>query len=132
MTGFFRYLHQCPQVSEEIKVEIHTASDVADAVSRDASKTNRLTPNIVGKRVSDNAGSMSGGIGDEPPTTTADDRRSNGPGGPGIEMRTLQVAEVRTKVHAGGGVQTSNVEAERVNDVPTFVDELFTICIEGR
>lgn len=55
-------------------------------------------------------------------------------GGPGptagIEMRSL--APDRSSVHIGSGVQVSNVEAERLTEMSTFVDELFTFCVEGR
>ncbi|ROW06595.1 hypothetical protein VMCG_04450 [Cytospora schulzeri] len=47
-----------------------------------------------------------------------------------IELRPL-VGE-RSSVHIGGGVQVSNVEAEKLTDSPTFVDELFGFCVEGR
>nr|XP_036585779.1 mhyt domain signaling [Colletotrichum truncatum]KAF6795970.1 mhyt domain signaling [Colletotrichum truncatum] len=119
-------------VSEEIRVEVHTASDSAQATSQDASKTTHRTPVLVGKGESDSSNRSPDGVACEQTMSPTDEVRGNGPSGAGIEMRTLQAAEVRTKVHAGGGIQISNVEAERVNDVQTFVDELFTICIESR
>lgn len=47
-----------------------------------------------------------------------------------IELRPL--AADRSSVHVGGGVQVSNVEAEKLTESPTFVDELFGFCVEGR
>ncbi|KAF9870538.1 hypothetical protein CkaCkLH20_12028 [Colletotrichum karsti] len=119
-------------VSEEIRVEVHSAGEVAQSTSQETSQKNRRTPTMIGKRISDNPVTVSGGIAGEQAVPVADEARVSGSNGGGIEMRMLQVAEVRTKVHAGDGVQISNVEAERVNDIPTFVDELFTICIESR
>ncbi|KAF6840505.1 mhyt domain signaling [Colletotrichum plurivorum] len=121
-------------VSEEIRVEVHTAGDVGHMVTQD-DETSRRPQTILGKHTCDGLGpSMPGKVGIRPEqvASAAEDARGNSSNGTAIEMRTLQVPEVRTKVHAGGGVQVSNVEAERVNDVPTFVDELFTICIESR
>lgn len=48
----------------------------------------------------------------------------------GIEMRPL--AADRASVHIGSGVQVSNVEAEKLTESHTFVDELFSFCVEGR
>lgn len=48
----------------------------------------------------------------------------------GIEMRPL--ATDRASVHIGSGVQVSNVEAEKLTESHTFVDELFSFCVEGR
>ncbi|KAF3765937.1 hypothetical protein M406DRAFT_356139 [Cryphonectria parasitica EP155] len=57
---------------------------------------------------------------------------SSGGGVPtaGIEMKPL--AAHRTSVHIGAGVQVSNVEAEKLTEVPTFVDELVGFCVEAR
>ncbi|OLN91989.1 Signaling protein YkoW [Colletotrichum chlorophyti] len=119
-------------VSEEIRVEVHTADDVSPCVPHDANKSKRRTPTIQVRRASDNPGSSMGPGGEQVAAGT-DDGRVNGANGGAIEMRTLQVAEVRTNVHAGERTQSSsNVEADRVNDLSTFVDELFTIAIEGR
>ncbi|WYZ37402.1 hypothetical protein EsH8_II_000908 [Colletotrichum jinshuiense] len=118
-------------VSEEIRVEVHDADDVSNSAAQDT-KSRRRTPTMMGRRASDTPGSPPGGAGGEQTGAAAEDGRSTGTNGGAIEMRTLQVAEVRTNVHAGGGVQTSNVASERANDVTTFVDELFTIAIEGR
>ncbi|KAF4919248.1 Signaling protein YkoW [Colletotrichum viniferum] len=123
-------------VSEEIRVEVHSAGEVAQAEIQDTDKTSRRPQNLIGRRASDNPSTTGGGIGvgvgGETAAPAMEEARgkasSNSDGA--IEMRTLPVAEIRTKVHAGGGVQISNVEAERSNDIPTFVDELFTICVE--
>ncbi|KAK2607828.1 hypothetical protein N8I77_006477 [Diaporthe amygdali] len=54
-------------------------------------------------------------------------------GGRGIEMRPLGAhGNDRSSVHIGSGVQVSNVEAEKLTEAPTFVDELFGFCVEGR
>lgn len=51
----------------------------------------------------------------------------------GIEMRPMGAhGNDRSSVHIGSGVQVSNVEAEKLTDAPTFVDELFGFCVEGR
>ncbi|POS69361.1 hypothetical protein DHEL01_v212245 [Diaporthe helianthi] len=51
----------------------------------------------------------------------------------GIEMRPMGGhGNDRSSVHIGSGVQVSNVEAEMLTDAPTFVDELFGFCVEGR
>ncbi|KAG7131194.1 hypothetical protein HYQ46_009727 [Verticillium longisporum] len=59
-----------------------------------------------------------------------DDSRHGAPNDGTIEMKTLP--EVRSNVHTGVGMQISNIEVEQASEVPTFVDELFTICIDGR
>lgn len=52
----------------------------------------------------------------------------------GIEMRPMGGGHGndRSSVHIGSGVQVSNVEAEKLTEAPTFVDELFGFCVEGR
>ncbi|KAJ0164520.1 Signaling protein YkoW [Colletotrichum tanaceti] len=126
-------------VSEEIRVEVSNADDVAHPVAHEATISHRRTPTMMIRRASDSTGNMV--VGEQAGTATEEGRSNSnagvgvggsGGGGGGIEMRTLQVAEVRTKVHAGGATQTSNVEAERMNEAPTFVDELFAISIENR
>ncbi|KAJ0304265.1 hypothetical protein COL516b_006156 [Colletotrichum fioriniae] len=119
-------------VSEEIRVEIHKADEMAHSGSHDVGVSNRRTPTMLGRRASDSPGNIAGSIGCDQTAAVNDDCRGPSASGSAIEMRTLQVAEVRTNVHAGSGMQSSNVESERVNDVPTFVDELFTIAIESR
>lgn len=51
----------------------------------------------------------------------------------GIELRSMGAhGNDRSSVHIGSGVQVSNVEAEKLTEAPTFVDELFGFCVEGR
>ncbi|KAK1966995.1 hypothetical protein LY78DRAFT_656783 [Colletotrichum sublineola] len=118
-------------VSEEIRVEVSNADDITHTRAHEARTLARRTPTLMDRRVSEPLGNMLGNAGGESDGVAIEERRSNSTSG-AIEMRTLQVAEVRTNVHAGGGTQSSNVAVDRVNDVPTFVDQLFTIAIEGR
>ncbi|KZL65684.1 MHYT domain signaling protein [Colletotrichum tofieldiae] len=119
-------------VSEEIRVEVSNAEDVVHTVAHEASASHRRTPTMLGRRASETPGNMPGTMGVEQPGAAREDGRSNSTSSGAIEMRTLQVAEVRTNVHAGGGTQSLNVGVDRVSGGPTFVDELFTIAIESR
>jgi len=96
-------------VSEEIRVEITEAGTLAP-------------PPAV------HAGVSSRGPGASPRATIVTTSEDYSRGVP-IEMRTL--AGDRGNVHTGAEALVSNVEAERT-DNPTFVDELFAICIDGR
>ncbi|EFQ33443.1 hypothetical protein CGRA01v4_00817 [Colletotrichum graminicola] len=115
-------------VSEEIRVEVSNADDVAVPDAH----THLRTPTLMDRRASEPLGNMVANAGGEADEGAREGERSNSTSGGAIEMRTLQVAEVRTNVHAGAGTQSSNVAVDRVNDVATFVDQLFTIAIEGR
>ncbi|GKT49427.1 single-stranded DNA-binding protein RIM1, mitochondrial [Colletotrichum spaethianum] len=116
-------------VSEEIRVEVSNADDTA---AQEVNPSHRRTPTMMDRRASEHPGSMPGGMGVEPAGAERHNGRSNSTSSGAIEMRTLQVAEVRTNVHAGRGTQGSNAGADRVNDATTFVDELFTIAIGSR
>lgn len=139
-------------VSQEITVNVHSAGDVSDASSGHNTDGNGRRPNRTGgllrRRTSDGSpGAL--GVDLPAPMTMVETRRpaptalhypggapvSSGNGGnnfngAGIELRPL--AADRSSVHIGSGVQVSNVEAEKLTDVPTFVDELFAFCVEGR
>ncbi|KAK2044341.1 hypothetical protein LZ31DRAFT_522855 [Colletotrichum somersetense] len=122
-------------VSEEIRVEVSNADDITQAAVSEARTLHRRTPTLMDRRVSETLANMVPSSGDESDETPREDGRSNSTStssSGAIEMRTLQVAEVRTNVHAGDGMLGSNGAVNRVNDVPTFVDQLFTIAIEGR
>lgn len=56
----------------------------------------------------------------------------SGPNNHNSAMELRPLAADRSSVHIGSGVQVSNVEAEKITDQPTFVDELFAFCVEGR
>ncbi|KAK1985079.1 hypothetical protein LZ30DRAFT_584854 [Colletotrichum cereale] len=120
-------------VSEEIRVEVSNADDIiAQAVAHETRTSHRRTPTLMDRRASETLGTMAGNASDEANGVAREDERNNSTSSSAIEMRTMQVAEVTTNVHAGGGAQSSDVGMDRVNDVPTFVDQLFTIAIEGR
>jgi len=119
-------------VSEEIRVEVSNADDITHMAAPEARALHRRTPTLMDRRASEPLGNIVANVDGEMDEVARDDRRSNSTSSGAIEMRTLQVAEVRTDVHAGGGTQSSNVAVDRVNDVATFVDQLFTIAIEGR
>lgn len=128
-------------VSQEITVNVQTAGDVSDTSSGSGFNGN-------GRRSHSRAGALlrrrtsEGGTGGEGAVIGLTDVRSGRggtgsgaahyPGGPaaGIEMRSM--ATDRSSVHIGSGVQVSNVEAERLTEMSTFVDELFGFCVEGR
>lgn len=135
-------------VSQEITVNVHPAGDMSDASSGHNSDGNGRRPNRAGllrRRTSDSHPTMV----DLLSPTQAESRRptptvAHYPGGApmssgsgatnfnnsGIELRALPAD--RSSVHIGSGVQVSNVEAEKITDQPTFVDELFAFCVEGR
>ncbi|KAM0328462.1 hypothetical protein ACHAQA_004869 [Verticillium albo-atrum] len=120
-------------VSEEIRVEIHEAGELSPLPGQTQSRSRRL-PRLLGRNGA-GAGqryeSESGSTQRATTVTSGDDSRRSVPVDGTIEMKTL--SDVRTNnVHAGASLQVSNVEAEQVSEVPTFVDELFAICIDGR
>lgn len=130
-------------VSQEITVNVQTAGDMSDPLSGQGFNGN-------GRRSHSRAGALlrrrtseGGGGGDGSALMGATDGRGGRDarhgagaahygGGPsaGIEMRSM--ATDRSSVHIGSGVQVSNVEAERLTEIATFVDELFGFCVEGR
>ncbi|KAG7101778.1 hypothetical protein HYQ44_018908 [Verticillium longisporum] len=124
-------------VSEEIRVEIHEAGELSPLPGQTQRRPRRL-PRLLGRsghgsqqRYANESGATQratmvtsgGGVG-------VDDSRHGAPNDGTIEMKTLP--EVRSNVHTGVGMQISNIEVEQASEVPTFVDELFTICIDGR
>lgn len=134
-------------VSQEITVNVQTAGDVSDSsagnsfrgnAGRSNSRTGALqlrrrtsegAPAGMGAGAAATAAAEAGLHGD----AKSPGRAAHFPGGPstaGIEMRAL--AADRASVHIGSGVQVSNVEAERLTEMPTFVDELFHQVMEGR
>lgn len=147
-------------VSQEITVNVHSAGEVSDASSGHHSDSGRRHKGLLRRRTSD--GHHQPGVPEVPvspmpvearsrpvPTVThypgggaamssgsasgAGANHSNGSSShhnSGMELRPL--AADRSSVHIGSGVQVSNVEAEKTTDVPTFVDELFAFCVEGR
>lgn len=144
-------------VSQEITVNVHSAGDVSDTSSGHGDDNGRRHKGLLRRRTSEGHATML-----EPPLspTQLEGRRptvtvTHYPGGPpmssgngavnnsnngtispnnnhnsGMELRPL--AADRSSVHIGSGVQVSNVEAEKITDAPTFVDELFAFCVEGR
>lgn len=130
-------------VSQEITVNVQTAGDVPDSSAGNsfrgiAGRSNsRAGPLLLRRRTSEGAPGLMGAVA---ATETGMHGESKGshravhfPGGPstaGIEMRAL--ATDRASVHIGSGVQVSNVEAEKLTELPTFVDELFHQVMDGR
>lgn len=133
-------------VSQEITVNVQTAGDVTESCVGNGvrGKEERRRPQLHPRRSTGDGLDVGGpGLGSGPGSGSGSGLRGVGPkspirathfpGGPsaaGIEMRTLPGD--RASVHVGSGVQVSNVEAERLTEMSTFVDELFTFCIEGR
>lgn len=147
-------------VSQEITVNVHPAGDVSDASpghNLDGNGRRHNRTGLLRRRTSDGHSVVL----DLPPPPTVEARRqaptvTHYPGGApmssgsgaangssinnnnpsvgnhsgGMELRPL--AADRSSVHIGSGVQVSNVEAEKITDQPTFVDELFAFCVEGR
>ncbi|KAG7115853.1 Signaling protein YkoW like [Verticillium longisporum] len=128
-------------VSEEIRVEIHEAGELSPLPGQTQRRTRRL-PRLLSRsgngsqqRYDSESGATQratmvtsgggAGIG-----VGVDDSRHGAPNDGTIEMKML--SEVRSNVHTGAGLQISNIEVEQASEVPTFVDELFTICIDGR
>lgn len=112
-------------VSEEIRVEIHDADGMPShpAVLAGASRAPPISaaPNR-------RQGAEAGGVAVPGRATLVKNGPNTGRGAP-IELSTLPA--VGDGVHTGAEGLVSNVEAER-NDAPTFVDELFAVCIDGR
>lgn len=121
------YLQQQPQaqtsfggimVSQEITVNVQTAGDVSDTSAgyglNGNGRKSQSRAGLLRRRTSD------GGPGPEEPKMTM------------AEGRRPTVAADRSSVHIGSGVQVSNVEAEKLTEMATFVDELFAFCVEGR
>lgn len=127
-------------VSQEITVNVQTAGDVSDGASghglNDSGRRSHSRAGALLRRRTSEGGSESEGT--SPGTADASNPRGGSsaggaahyPGGASIEMRSM--APDRSSVHIGSGVQVSNVEAERLTEIPTFVDELFGFCVEGR
>lgn len=144
-------------VSQEITVNVHSAGDVSDASSGHGDDNGRRHKGLLRRRTSDGHAVMlelpssptqmegrrpmatvthypggapmssgSGAANNSSNGTTSTNNNHNS----GMELRPL--AADRSSVHIGSGVQVSNVEAEKITDAPTFVDELFAFCVEGR
>lgn len=141
-------------VSQEITVNVHSAGDVSDASPGHNSDSGRRHKGLLRRRTSDGhhqpvvldlpaplpqmearTGGAPMSSSSSPNGAAANNNNSGSSSGSanhngGMELRTL--AADRSSVHIGSGVQVSNVEAEKTTDVPTFVDELFAFCVEGR
>lgn len=142
-------------VSQEITVNVQTAGDVPDSAAGHGrrGKTDRMRPQLLLRRLTSDslsapgmetragagagagagmigAGMIGAGAGTALGLRSPMEKASHFPGGPSIEMKSMPVD--RASVHVGTGVQVSNVEAEKLTEMTTFVDELFTYCIEGR
>ncbi|KUI59944.1 Signaling protein YkoW [Cytospora mali] len=133
-------------VSQEITVNVQTAGDISDMEAAGANYSSQGTIShsrsrsllLHQRRASEGGPGLMAG---EAAAMASDGRRgtaaadvSHFPGGrrtASIELRSLLPAD-RSSVHMGSGVQVSNVEAEKLTDSPTFVDELFGFCVEGR
>lgn len=131
-------------VSKEITVDVQKAGDVSDMDAVEGySPVGMMAHNHQITLLQQRRASQ-GGPGDvfgEVPAMTMDGRRMTGlataaasyAGGrptTSIEMRPL--ATDRSSVHMGAAVQVANVEAEKLTESPTFVDELFRLCVESR
>lgn len=134
-------------VSQEITVNVQTAGDVSDASPGSSFTGKGRVPSprsatLLRRRTSEG---HPGAIDDGKASSSTEARRPVAaphyhPGGPsvpnggsstaGIELRSM--AADRSSVHIGNGVQVSNVEADKLTEMPTFVDELFGFCVEGR
>lgn len=132
-------------VSQEITVNVQTAVEVPDSSAGNNLRgsagraANRASPLLLRRRTSEGRAAMIGPVGAAGAAGLHGDAKSPSraahfPGGPstgaGIEMRPL--AADRSSVHIGSGVQVSNVEAEKLTEVTTFVDDLFQQVMEGR
>lgn len=130
-------------VSQEITVNVQTAVEVPDSSAGNSSRgnagrvANRASPLLLRRRTSEGKAPMLAPIvaagaglhGD----AKSPSRAAHFPGGSstaGIEMRPM--AADRSSVHIGSGIQVSNVEAEKLTEMTTFVDDLFQQVMEGR
>lgn len=115
-------------VSQEITVNVQMAGDLADSSAGTGPRGNggdRSRPQLLLRRPT-SEGALVPGPG--PGLRPVGEPR--GPSAAGIELRSL--AGDRASVHVGSGVQVSNVEAEKLTEMATFVDVLFALCVEGR
>lgn len=106
-------------VSEEIRVEITEAGPLPSPPAVLAGASARA-PAIQAPRRTEHVTPQKAGA-----TSVHEDYSRGAP----IELRAL--AASGGNVHTGAEALVSNVEAEKA-DEPTFVDELFAICIDGR
>lgn len=119
-------------VSQEITVNVLSTEDVPNAGGGTSVETRALSgrrqPIHGGAGVSVDAGSYSRSH------SVAEVHRREGEGAKGvavgIELASLGGDDGFAKI--GTGVQVSNIEAGAMAEVPTFVDELFMLCVQGR
>lgn len=127
-------------VSQEITVNVHKAADISDMASAEGGDDygckgkwsycrsgTSLLP-LQQRQASEGGHAVAG----EAPAAAAADVPHHPGGGPTASIELRPMAADRSSVHVGGGVHVSNVEAEKLTDSPTFVDELFGFCVEGR
>lgn len=131
-------------VSQEITVNVQRAVDIADMAEAAGEDDEDGDYGPRGVRSYCRAGNLPsqqqhrasegghGAVAGEAPAGTADAPHYPGGGRPTASIELRPLAAERSSVHVGGGVQVSNVEAEKLTESPTFVDELFGFCVEGR
>lgn len=134
-------------VSQEITVNVQRAGDVNEGSGgsqysgQGRQSFSRAGSSLLRRRASESGGQAEVGasvaVGVGMSGAGAGPGSGTGPGEArshrGIEMRPMGAhGNDRSSVHIGSGVQVSNVEAEKLTEAPTFVDELFGFCVEGR
>ncbi|ORY64242.1 uncharacterized protein BCR38DRAFT_392843 [Pseudomassariella vexata] len=102
-------------VSQEIQVEVQEADENQSQCGA-PSALNRL--------------STQGKPGVDRLTVVTTERRKTQLPGAVIEMKSMP--EGREEIHSGPTLGSAVVESEKFVDVTTFVDELFTVCVDGR
>ncbi|KAH8677284.1 hypothetical protein BX600DRAFT_506340 [Xylariales sp. PMI_506] len=107
-------------ISQEIKVDVR---DVADADSEGSDRYPSGSP-----RRSDRPAS---GSNVERVTVVTTGHRKGNASSAGIEMKPVS-SDSRDGVHRGPMPGSATVESDRAGEVYTFVDELFTVCVDER
>lgn len=131
-------------VSQEITVNVQKAGDVPDLVGddyglkgkwsycRSGAPIRQQQPHRASEGAHHTGGEDTAVASDSRMGAAAAEAPRYQGGGPTASIELRPMAADRPSVHIGGGVQVSNVEAEKLTDSPTFVDELFGFCVEGR
>jgi hypothetical protein len=140
-------------VSQEITVNVQRAGDINEGPGgsqysgQGPQSFSRAGSSLLRRRASESGGNAEMGLSIGAGISMAGSGAGPGPGPGsgsgagtgearshrGIEMRPMgSHGNDRSSVHIGSGVQVSNVEAEKLTEAPTFVDELFAFCVEGR
>lgn len=132
-------------VSQEVTVNVHRTDDMSgdngspQRISAPHGRKDHGRPTLLRRGPSEGSGDASGSSGGGPgmgsiPAGMPMGAPTGSEAGLGIEMRNMGAADRsrNNSMHIGAGLHVFNVEAERLTDVPTFVDDLFSFCVEGR